>query len=74
MTNKMRQIHNIFIVIIALHVSGDLCPSSGARKCMCSRTVYRLCGPLFGRLYSGHGVVVVVEFLCVVACISEVQV
>jgi hypothetical protein len=60
-----------FIVIIALHVSGDHCPSSGARNCMCSRTVYRLCGSLFGRLYSNHGVMVVVQYLCVVACGSE---
>jgi hypothetical protein len=33
--------------------------------------VYRLCGSLFGRLYSNHGVMVVVESLCVVACGSE---
>jgi hypothetical protein len=45
-----------FIVVIALHVSGDHCPSSGARNCMCSRTVYKLCASLFGRLYSNHGV------------------
>jgi hypothetical protein len=46
-----------FIVMIALHVSGDHCPSSGARNCMCSRTVYRLCGSLFGR------------FICKCVCI-----
>jgi hypothetical protein len=42
---------------------------------MCSRTVYKLWGSLSSRLYSRHGVtVVVVESLCVVASGSEVQV
>jgi hypothetical protein len=60
-----------FIVMIVLHVSGYHCPSSGARNCMCSRTVYRLFDSLFGRLYSNHGVMVLEESLCVVACGSE---
>jgi regulator of sirC expression with transglutaminase-like and TPR domain len=31
--------NTVFIAINALHVSGHHCPSSGARNCMCSRTV-----------------------------------
>jgi hypothetical protein len=74
MTNKMLQNSQYFIVINALHVSGHHCPSSGARNCMCNHTVCELWGALFGRLYCSHGVMVVVESLCVEACGSEDQV
>jgi hypothetical protein len=62
-----------FIVIIALHVSGHHRPSSGARNCVCSHTVCELSGTLFGRLYCSHGVMVVVQSLCVVACPKHVE-